>query len=177
MKRIEIKPFQSVGEFQFNEKRENLLPKINFKLRGTREDADSADKFIIDDYAEVLAYYNQLNERLFYVLFAPLPTYELIFQGQNLFKLNSSELFDYFSELDDNLYIEDYVGFGSTKFGIDFYTPDFTEDKSAPVQGISIAIKGYFDAVTKGEKLDLTKLQEEQDVWGARLYDTEESCV
>jgi hypothetical protein len=159
MKRIEIKPFQSAGEFRLNELRKMLMHKIDFKLRNTREDVLGSNKFIIDNYVEALAYYNQENDKLFYVLFAPLPTYELFFQEQNLFNLNSQELFNFLNKLDNNLHIEDYVGFGSTKFGIDIFAPNFTDDPTSQVEAISFAIKGYFDSIYRGKELNINKLQ------------------
>ncbi|MDR1284793.1 MAG: hypothetical protein LBJ88_01170 [Campylobacteraceae bacterium] len=156
---IEIIPLNSAGKFKLNEKREIILPKIDFKLRTTREDTFEDNKFIIDDYAEALAYYNQENEKLFYVLFAPLPSYKLIFSNQDLFKLNAQELFDFLNKSDNDLHIEDYVGFGSTKFGLDIYAPNFTDDPTSSVEAISFAIKGYFDAIYACKHLDINKLQ------------------
>jgi hypothetical protein len=159
MKRIVIKPFHSAGEFILNETRKIIFPEIDFKLRNTREETSGINQFIIDDYVEALAYYNQLNDKLFYVLFAPLPTYELIFQEQNLFKLNNGELFNFLKKFDDSLFVEDYVGFGSAKFGIDVYAPDFTENKSSTVEAVSFAIKGYFDSIYESKELNINKLQ------------------
>jgi hypothetical protein len=159
MNEIEIIPFHSAGKFKLNEKRESILPGIDFELRTTREDTLGDNKFIIDDFAEALAYYNQENEQLFYVLFAPMPSYKLIFLGQDLFKLNSQELFDFLNKSDNGLHVEEYVGFGSTKFGIDIYAPNFTDDPTSSAEAISFAIKGYFDAIYAGEHLDINKLQ------------------
>jgi hypothetical protein len=159
MKEIEIIPFHSAGKFKLNEKRDVILPKIDFKLRTTKEDTLGNNKFIIDDYVEALAYYNQENEKLFYVLFAPLPSYKLIFLDQVLFKLNSQELFNFLNNLDNNLHVEDYVGFGSTKFGIDIFAPNYTDDPISSVEAISFAIKGYFDTIYSGKYLDINKLQ------------------
>ena len=157
--KIEIIPFHSAGKFRLNETRNSLLPQIGFDLRSTKEESSGINNFIIDDYGEALAYYNKANEKLFYVLFAPLPTYELIFQNQNLFAFNSGQLFRFLRQLNDNLFVEDYVGFGSLKYGIDVYAPDFTEDESSPAEGISFAIKGYFDAIYNNEHLDINYLQ------------------
>ena len=159
MKQIEIIPFYSAGEFRLNETRGTLIPQISFRLRNSRENTQGVNTFIIDDYEEVLAYYNKSNEKLFYVLFAPFPTYELIFQNQNLFALNSGNIFDFLKNLDSDLYIEDYVGFGSLKYGIDIYAPNFTEDESSDCEAISFAIKGYFDSVYKGIPFNIDILQ------------------
>ena len=160
MKTIEIIPFHSAGEFKLNETRSTLMPQISFRLRNSRESTEGLNSFIIDDYQEALAYYNKTNEKLFYVLFAPLPTYELIFQNQNLFALNSGDIFRFFQNLDRDLYIEDYVGFGSLKCGIDIYAPNFTDDKSSEVEAISFAIRGYFDSIAEETELNIDVLQQ-----------------
>jgi hypothetical protein len=159
MKRIEIVPFVSAGHFILNEKRERIISSVEFKYRTTRKETQGKNNFIIDDYEEALAYYNKENEKLFFVLFANMPTYELILNGQNLFELNSGELYKYLNKLDENLHEEDYVGFGSIKYGIDVYAPDFIEDELSAVETISIGIKGYFETIYKGLELDINYLQ------------------
>ena len=160
MKKIEIIPFHSAGKFKLNEKRNVLISQIDdLKLKNSNEEIQGNNKYIIDDYVEALAYYNASNEKLFYMLFVPLPTYELVFQKQSLFILNSGELFNFLKRLDKNIHIENYVGFGSLKYGIDVYAPNFTEDPSSLIEGISFAIKGYFDTIYSGRKLDINELQ------------------
>lgn len=44
--------------------------------------------------------------------------------------MNSQELFDFLKIFDDDLFHEDYVGFGSNLLGLDVYTPNFTVDKN-----------------------------------------------
>ena len=159
MIKIEIIPFLSAGKFKLNEKRNELLPCIDLKLKNTIEEIQGKDNYIVDDYGEALAYYNASNEKLFYVLFVPLPTYELVFKNQNLFALNSGELFNFFKKLDSAIHTEDYVGFGSLKYGIDVYAPSFTDDASSLVEGVSFAIKGYFDTIYSGKALNINELQ------------------
>ena len=159
MKKIEIVPFVSAGHFILNEKREKIIPLIDFKHRSTREETQGKNNFIIDDYEEVLAYYNKQNEKLFFVLFTNIATYELILYNQNLFGLNSGGLYKYLKKLDKKLHKEDYVGFGSIKYGIDVYAPDFSEDKLSTVETISIGIKGYFETIYEGSELDINYLQ------------------
>jgi hypothetical protein len=162
MEKIEILPFISAGEFKLNEKRKILLPKIKLNIRSTQEEEFGINNFIIDNYDEALAYYNKSNEQLFYVLFAPLPSYELIFKKQNLFVFNSGELFKFLNNLDNKLYVEDYVGFGSLKYGIDVYAPNFTEDETSAIEGISFAIKGYFESIYSKKELNINELQREK---------------
>jgi hypothetical protein len=159
MEKIEIIPFGSAGEFVLNEKREKIIQNVNLKIRNTREETHGKNIFIIDDYEGQLAYYNKLNDKLFYVLFAPLPNYELIFKGQNLFSLNSRAVYNLLNNLDNNLHTEDYVGFGSIKYGIDIYAPNFVEDNNSPIEAVSFAIEGYFDCIYNGLELNINELQ------------------
>ena len=160
LKTIEIIPFHWAGEFKLNESRSILMPQISFRLRSSRESTEGVNSFIIDDYEQALAYYSKTNEKLFYVSFAPVPTYELMFENQNLFALNSGAIFRFLKKSDPDLYIEDYVGFGSLKYGIDIYAPNFTDDKSSQVEAISFAIKGYFDSIYKNTELNIDNLQQ-----------------
>ncbi|GHU37234.1 hypothetical protein FACS1894172_20590 [Spirochaetia bacterium] len=159
MNKIEIIPFQSAGKFILNENREKIISKINSTIRNTREETHGINNFIIDDFEDQLVYYNKSNNKLFYVLFSPSVNYELIFNGINLFVLNSGELYNFLKKLDNNLHTEDYVGFGSLKYGIDIYAPNFVEDNDSLVEAISIAIKGYFDCIYNGFGLNINELQ------------------
>lgn len=157
MEKFIITPFVRVGDFVFNEKRNNILPKINLELRKTSIENVLGNNYIIDDYKGALAYYNQVNNKLFYVLFTPL--IQLIYENEHLFEMNSQELFNFLKRFDMNLLQEDYVGFGSKLLGIDVYTPNFVEDPNSEVEAISVAIKGYFDVIYEGGKLNLNLLQ------------------
>lgn len=79
----------------------------------------------------------------------------------NLFLMDSCEIYDLLSAYDSNLFVEDYVGFGSAALGIDIYSPNFVEDKEARCEGISVTVKGYFDSIYKGEELDVDKLTQD----------------
>jgi|SRR5574344_714651 hypothetical protein len=155
-----INPYVSVGDFVLNEKRETIRKKINMKLNGSEIQVDGNNKYIIDDYNGILAYYNQINERLFYVLILPVSNISLIFDNISLFDLTSEELFKTLQKYDQKMNIEDYVGFGSTKLGIDVYSPNYTDNKDIKCEGISVAIKGYFDVIYKGSPLNVNELQE-----------------
>ena len=54
MKKIEIIPFHSAGEFKLNEKRNTLLSQIDFNLRNTREETDEDKKYIIKKLKELV---------------------------------------------------------------------------------------------------------------------------
>ncbi|TNG99804.1 hypothetical protein FHQ26_12190 [Testudinibacter sp. TR-2022] len=153
-----IKPLVSVGSFIFNEQRSNIIQLINLRLKGTEQKQHGINNYIIDDYEGLLAYYNEHNNRLFYVLFVPNLENELIFDKKNLFSLTSQELFELLSTY-DSLTVEDYVGFGSKKLGIDVYSPNFTDDNNASIEGISFAIKGYFDSIYDDIPLNIDQLQ------------------
>jgi hypothetical protein len=58
------------------------------------------------------------------------------------------------SEWDKDIVTEDYVGFGSLKYGIDVYAPNFTEDTTSLVEAISFAIKGYFDTIYSSKNIE-----------------------
>lgn len=158
-----IKPLVGVNEFIFKETRNIILSKDNTLINKTFVEQEGNNSFIVDDYGDFLAYYNQKNKKLFYMTFIPLPTVKLFFAGKDLFLMNSYEIYDLLSVYDSNMFVEDYVGFGSTSLGIDIYSPNFIEDKNAKCEGISIAVQGYFDSIYRGEKLDVNKLT--QDVY------------
>jgi hypothetical protein len=157
VKTIEIIPFHSIGEFKFNEKRSVINSKIDLGLIDSREETIKNNNYIIDNFKEALVYYNKNNERLFFVSFTP--EIDLVFNKKSLFSLNSGQLFEYFSGLDNSLFVENYVGFTSLKYGIDIYADSFTDDKTSEIIGISIAIKGYFDAICNNTILDINSLQ------------------
>lgn len=145
-----IHPLTGVNQFSFGESRSRLSSMSGIKATKTFEESSGSNKFIVDDYADFLAYYNREDSRLFYMTFVPLPTVTLLLDGKDLFSMRSREIYEYLSAYDPNLFVEDYVGFGSTLLGIDVYSPGFTDDADARCEGISVAVKGYFDAVYKG---------------------------
>lgn len=154
-----IKPLTSVGYFVLNENRDTVIENVNITLKKTFEEIHGNNHYLIDDYEGVLAYYNNNNKRLFYVMFVPLPSIDLILDEFNLFTLSCKELYNLLKKYDENVFVEDYVGFGSTKLGIDIYAPNFTEDENCKSEAISIAIKGYFDAIYSGSILNIDSLQ------------------
>ena len=156
-----IQPLIGVNEFVFGDYRKDILAKTSLKIKSTREEKDGDNSFIIDDYGDFLSYYNQHNQRLFFLTFVPLPTVKLIFEGKNLFGMKSSSIYQQLSSHDNNLLEEDYAGFDSSVLGIDIYAPNFADDKDCVCEGISIAVKGYFDAIYKAENLDIDKLLSE----------------
>lgn len=158
-----IHPLVGVNQFSFKEYRNKLSSMSSTKARKTFEESSGSNKFIIDDYGDFLAYYNDEDKRLFYMTFIPLPTVMLILDGKNLFSMNSQEIYEFLSTFDSNLFVEDYVGFGSTLLGIDIYSPGFTEDADVKCEGISVAVKGYFDIIYKGADLDITLLTHTTD--------------
>ena len=153
-----IHPLIGVNQFTFKEYRNILSSMSSTKTKNTYEESSGSNKFIVDDYGDFLAYYNYEDKKLFYMTFVPLPTVKLIFDGKDLFSMSSREIYEFLSTYDSNLFIEDYVGFGSTLLGIDIYTPGFTEDADVKCEGISVAVKGYFDCIYKGNNLDVTLL-------------------
>lgn len=92
-------------------------------------------------------------------MFVPLPSIDLRFDDFNLFNLSCNELYRLLNKYDDSLYKEDYVGFGSTKLGIDIYAPNYTEYETCKCEAVSIAIKGYFDCLYRDIPLDIGALQ------------------
>ena len=156
-----IQPLIGVNEFVFGGYRKDILAKTSLKIKSTREEKDGDNSFIIDDYGDFLSYYNQHNQRLFFLTFVPLPTVKLIFEGKNLFGIKASSIYQQLSSHDNNLLEEDYVGFASSVLGIDIYAPNFADDKDCVCEGIGVAVKGYFDAIYKAENLDIDKLLSE----------------
>ena len=156
-----IQPLIGVNEFVFGDYRKDILAKTSLKIKSTREEKDGDNSFIIDDYGDFLSYYNQHNQRLFFLTFVPLPTVKLIFEGKNLFGMKSSSIYQQLSSHDNILLEEDYVGFASSVLGIDIYAPNFADDKDCVCEGISVAVKGYFDAIHKAESWDIETLLSE----------------
>ncbi|MBF1450408.1 MAG: hypothetical protein HXN66_05185 [Prevotella pallens] len=156
-----IQPLIGVNEFVFGDYRKDILAKTSLKIKTTREEKDGNNSFIIDDYGDFLVYYNQHDQRLFFLTFAPLPNVKLILEGKNLFEMKASDIYQQLSSHDNILLEEDYAGFASTILGIDIYAPNFADDKDCVCEGISIAVKGYFDAIYKAENLDIDKLLSE----------------
>lgn len=156
-----IQPLIGVNEFVFGDYRKDILAKTSLKIKSTREENDGNNSFIIDDYGDFLSYYNQHNQRLFFLTFVPLPTVKLIFEGKNLFGMKSSDVYQQLSSHDNILLEEDYVGFASSVLGIDIYAPNFADDKDCVCEGISVAVKGYFDAIYKAESWDIETLLSE----------------
>lgn len=155
--KYQIKPFVSVSSFVLNENRDTVIGNVKIPIKKTFEEIHGDNHYLIDVYDGVLAYYN--NKRLFYVMFAPLPSIDLIFNDLNLFTLPCKYLYNLLKRYDKNIFIEDYVGFGSTKLGMDIYAPNFTEYENCKSEAISIAIKGYFDAIYNGSILNIDSLQ------------------
>ena len=156
-----IQPLIGVNEFVFGDYRKDILAKTSLKIKSTKEENDGNNSFIIDDYGDFLAYYNQHDQRLFFLTFVPLPTVKLIFEGKNLFGMKSSSIYQQLSSHDNNLLEEDYVGFASSVLGIDIYAPNFADDKDCVCEGISVAVKDYFDAIYKAESWDIETLLSE----------------
>lgn len=156
-----IQPLIGVNEFVFGDYRKDILAKTSLKIKTTREEKDGNNSFIIDDYGDFLVYYNQHDQRLFFLTFAPLPTVKLIFKDKNLFEMKASDVYQQLFSHDNNLLEEDYVGFASTVLGIDIYAPNFADDKDCVCEGISVAVKGYFDAIYKAESWDIETLLSE----------------
>lgn len=156
-----IQPLISVGDFILNEQRSHIRKNVEAQLRDSYEKKDRNNTYLIDDYDGILAYYNLSNKKLFYVMFVPLPSIDLRFDDFSLFNLSSNELYELLNKYDDSLYKEDYVGFGSTKLGIDIYAPNYTEDETCKCEAVSIAIKGYFDSLYHDIPLDIDALQGE----------------
>jgi len=151
-----FEPLIGANPFFFNEKKDIIQKNLTITLDRTYEETIENNNFIIDSYQGSLAYYNKSNEKLFFVLFTP--NCEFFWNRQNLFLLNSIELFSLIKQIDSEFYIEDYVGFGSFKFGLDIYCPNFTDDKNASIETISIATKGYFESIINNTVLDVYKL-------------------
>ena len=75
--------------------------------------------------------------------------------------MKASDVYQQLFPTINNLLEEDYVGFTSTILGIDIYAPNFADDKDCVCEGISVAVKGYFDAIYKAESWDIETLLRE----------------
>ena len=99
-----IQPLIGVNEFVFGGYRKDILAKTSLKIKSTREEKDGNNSFIIDDYGDFLAYYNQHDQRLFFLTFAPLPTVKLIFKDKNLFEMKASDVYQQLFSHDNKFY-------------------------------------------------------------------------
>ena len=62
-----IHPLTGVNQVSFGESRSRLSSMSGIKATKTFEESSGSNKFIVDDYADFLAYYNREDSRLFYM--------------------------------------------------------------------------------------------------------------
>jgi len=74
--------------------------------------------------------------------------HNVIFQGQHLMNKPSQQIETWFSQVDANLEIEEYVGLTSHKFGIHISVVDVTEDpKDNITEAVLVFKQGYLDII------------------------------
>ena len=150
-KQFIIDPLVSVGEIKFGMERgkvRGILGEYS-EYRNQQEDINTADCFKICQ-----VFYNE-NNAVEFIMFHVLDKVELIWDKKFLTKMTKLEIIDFFSELDENLFIENYgygiIGIESNLLGIAcYFVKDISSDADGneievdKVETISIAVKNYW---------------------------------
>jgi len=151
MKKFDIIPLISVGEIKFGMERDKVREILGtFKeYKNRKEDNNTADCF------ELCQVFYDDNNCAEFIMFHNLDNVELVYKNNVLSKMEKSDIILFFSNLDENLLVEDYgqgiISIESNVYGIACYfvkdiilENDGTEKEIDKIETISVAVKNYW---------------------------------
>jgi len=135
-----VEPFKSVGNLEFNEKRQSIREKLDESVEpGMNEFGEKKEYFDFFPDSDIIVFYDENDRAQAFNFFEQNP----VFNGVDLLSEPFVKLAEMFSNLDPSLEIDE-TSFTSYKYGIGANCPYKGKDGMATPESVIVFYHGYF---------------------------------